>query len=212
MGCLRRLFRLLLLVAIIIVVVVVFLPKFLAQAGNTVLSNINSSANPISGLAQLIPANFLDKNNQLQISLSGLDISKKYEVTLDPGICGNSGYIDVGTITSDGSGNVNTTFSLSSLKENKQGWFVDIHSGPDVNDNVMACSQLNTNDVSAAADATNTVLQLSPVPTDTNLTNSQTSSNSDSTSNTPRPRGFPQTGVAPGGSNSYDNNVYPRKF
>lgn len=209
MGCLRRLFRLLLLVAIIIVLVVVFLPKFLAQAGNTVLNNINSSGNPISGLAQLIPANFLDKNNQLQISLNGLDIKRNYEVTLDPGVCGNSGYINVGIVTSDDSGNVNTTFSLASLTQNKQGWFVDVHNGTSANDNVLACSQLNTNDNSAAADATNTTLQLSPVPSTTDLTNSQTSSNG-STSNTPQ--GFPQTGAAPGGSNSYDNNVYPRKF
>lgn len=212
MGCLRRLFRLLLLCAIIIVVVVLFLPKFLAQAGNTVLSNANSSANPVSGLAQLIPANFLNKNNQLQISLNGLDANKNYEVTLDPGMCGNSGYIDVGIVTSDSSGNVNTTFNLSSLKENSQGWFVDVHSGPDVNDTVLACSQLNTNDTSAAADATNTALQLSPVPTNTDLTNSQTSSNTGSTSSSNTPQGFPNTGVAPGSNNSYDNNVYPRKF
>src|SRR5947209_16911980 len=134
MGCLRRLFRLLLLVAIIIVVVVIFLPKFLAQAGNTALNTINSSGNTVSGLAQLIPSNFLDKNNQLQISLNGLDHNKNYDVTLDPGICGNSGFIDVGIVTSDSSGNVNSTFSLSSLKNNSQGWFVDVHSGASAND------------------------------------------------------------------------------
>lgn len=212
MGCLRRLFRLLLLIAIIIVAAIIFLPKFLAQAGSTVLNNINSSGNPVSGLAQLIPANFLDKNNQLQISLSGLDTNKHYAVTLDPGICGNSGYINVGIVTSDGSGNVNSTFSLASFTKNKQGWFVDVHSGPSVNDAVMACSQLNTNDSNAVADATHAVLQLSPDTSDTSLTNSQTSTGSDTTSVTPRPRGFPQTGVAPGSSNSYDNTVYPRKF
>ena len=213
MRCLGRLFRLLLLIAIIIVAAIIFLPKFLAQAGNTVLNNINSTGNPVSGLAQLIPANFLDKNNQLQVSLSGLDINKHYAVTLDPGVCGNAGYINVGIVTSDGSGNVNNTFSLSSLTNNKQGWFVDVHSGPSVNDAVMACSQLNTNNTAAAADATNTVLQLSPVPTDTSLTNSQTSSTgSGATSTNPRPQGFPQTGVAPGNGSSYDNNVYPRKF
>jgi hypothetical protein len=209
MGCLRRLFRLLLLCAIIVVVVIVFLPKFLAQAGNSILNNINSSANPISGLAQLIPANFLNKNNQLQLSLNGLDNNKNYEVTLDPGQCGNSGYINVGIVTSDGSGNVNTTFSLSALKEDGQNWFVDVHSGPGVNDNVMACSQLNTNNNSASVDATNTTLQLSPVPTTSNLTNTQSSTNTGSTST---PQGFPQTGVAPGSSSGYDNNVYPRKY
>lgn len=209
MGCLRRLFRLLLLCAIIVVVVIVFLPKFLAQAGNSILNNINSSANPISGLAQLIPADFLNKNNQLQLSLNGLVNNKNYEVTLDPGQCGNSGYIDVGIVTSDGSGNVNTTFSLSALKEDGQNWFVDVHSGPSANDNVMACSQLNTNSNSASVDATNTALQLSPVPTTSDLTNTGSSTNTGSTST---PHGFPQTGVAPGSSNSYDNNAYPRKY
>src|SRR5579859_4860753 len=114
MGCLRRLFRLLLLCAIIIVVAILFLPRIFAQAGNSMLSNVNSSANPVTGLAQLIPASFLNKNNQLQISLNGLDANKHYEVTLDPGECGNSGYIDVGIVTSDSNGNVNTTFNLSS--------------------------------------------------------------------------------------------------
>ncbi len=212
MGCLRRLFRLLLLVAIIIVVAIIFLPKFFAQAGNTAFNNTSNSGNPVSGLAQLIPANFLNKNNQLQISLNGLDANKNYAVTLDPGECGNSGFINVGTVTSDSNGNVNTTFSLSSFNENGQIWFVDVHSGASANDNVMACSQLNTNDTSAAADATNTALQLSPGLTNSDSTNSQSSSNTNSTTNVPKPQGFPQTGVAPSSSNSYDNNVYPRKF
>jgi hypothetical protein len=208
MGCLRRLFQLLILVAIIIGLLVIFLPQFLARAGNSLLSNINSSANPLSGLAQFIPANFLDKNNQLQVSLSGLDAKKNYEVTLDPGQCGNAGYVNVGLITSDGSGSVNTTFSLAPLNKNSGGWFVDVHSGPGVSDPVLACSQLNTNDSSAAAGATNTILQLSPVPGD--LTSGQATPGVTQTSTAPK--GFPQTGVAPGGNNSYDNNVYPRKF
>ena len=208
MGCLRRLFRLVIWAAIVVGLLVLLLPRFIAQAGNTLLNNINSSANPLSGLAQFIPANFLDKNNKLQISLSGLNASSKYEVTLDPGICGNAGSVNVGLVTSDGSGNVTTTFSLSPLNNNSGGWFVDVHSGPGVSDPVMACSQLNTNDSSAVAVATNSVLQLSPVPT--NLTSAQATPGVTPTSTAPR--GFPQTGVAPGSSNSYDNNVYPRKF
>lgn len=133
-GCLWRLFRLLVLGAILFGLLVIFLPQFLAQAGNTLLNNINSSAAPISGLAQFIPANFLDKNNKLQISLSGLDANKKYEVTLDPGTCGNYGYVDVGLVTSDGSGNVTTTISLSPLNSNSGGWFVDVHSGAGASD------------------------------------------------------------------------------
>jgi hypothetical protein len=210
MGCLRRLFRLLVFVAVIVVIVVILallLPQFLARAGSTLLNNNNSAA-PISGLAQLIPANILNKNNQLQISLSGLNANKKYDVTLDPGTCGSSGSVDVGLVTSDDSGNVTTTFSLSPLSNNNKSWFVDVHSGVGTNDPMIVCGQLNTNDSIIAASATNTVLQLSPVPGD--LTSAQTTSGVTSTSTTPR--GFPNTGVAPGGSNSYDNSVYPRKF
>jgi hypothetical protein len=207
-GCLWRLVRLLVLGAILFGLLVIFLPQILARAGNTLLNNINSSAAPISGLAQFIPANFLDKNNKLQISLSGLDANKKYDVTLDPGTCGNYGYVDVGLITSDGNGNVTTTFSLSPLNKSSGGWFVDVHSGASASDSVIACSQLNTNDASAAADVSNTTLQLSPVPSD--LTSAQVTPGLTTTNTTPK--GFPQTGVAPGGSNSYDNNAYPRKF
>jgi len=206
-GCLWRLIRLLVLCAIVLGLLVIFLPQFLAQAGNTLLNNVNNSASPLTGLAQYIPANFLDKNNKLQISLSGLDINKKYEVTLDPGICGNAGYVDVGPVTSDDSGNVTTTFSLAPLNKNSGGWFVDVHSGTGASDSVLACSQLNTNDASASAGVTNTTLQLSPVPTD--LTGAQVTPGL-TTSTTPR--GFPQTGVDPGSSNSYDNNAYPRKY
>src|ERR1700730_11477196 len=99
-GCLWRLLRLLVLAAILFGLLVIFLPQFLASAGNSLLNNTNSSAAPISGLALYVPANFLDKNNKLQVSLSGLDANKKYEVTLDPGNCGNSG-VDVGFVTSD---------------------------------------------------------------------------------------------------------------
>lgn len=205
MGCLWRLFRLLLIGAIIFGAIVLLLPQFLARAGNTLLSNLNNSA---SGLAQFIPANFLDKNNQLQLSLSGLDANKKYEITLDPGTCGSGNSIDVGLVTSDGSGNVTSTFKLASLGKNSNGWFIDVHSGPNASDPAVVCGQLSTNDASAAADATNTTLQLSPVAID--LTNAQATPGATPTSTTPT--GFPNTGVAPGSSNSYDNNDYPRKF
>lgn len=208
MGCLRRLIRLVILAAIVVVLLVLLLPHFLAQAGNTLLNTANGSANPLTGLAQFVPASFLDKNNQLQISLNGLNANSTYAVTLDPGACNNAGYVNVGLVTSDSSGNVTNTFKLSSLNTNSGGWFVDVHSGPSASDPAMACSQLNTNDASVAADATRSVIQLSPVAND------QTSDpvTTGTTTTTSVPKGFPQTGVAPGGSNSYDNNVYPRKY
>lgn len=208
MGCLWRLFRLVLLAAIVVGLLVLLLPRFIAQAGNTLFNNVGSSGNSLSGLVQYVPANFLDKNNKLQISLSGLGANKKYEVTLDPDSCGNSGSVDVGLVTSDGSGNVTATFSLAPLNNNSNVWLVDVRSGPSASDPAMACSVLNTNNSSAAADATNSVLQLSPVPSD--LTSAQATPGVTQISTAPR--GFPQTGAAPGGNNSYDNNVYPRKF
>ncbi|MGH2496228.1 MAG: hypothetical protein ACRDIV_16150 [Ktedonobacteraceae bacterium] len=205
MGCLRRFFRLIILVALIIVALIFLVPHFVAKAGNSLINDLNNNLPSLSGLAQFVPANFLDKNNKLQISLSGLTNSTKYEVTLDPDQCGNSGYVDLGVVSADGNGNVNDTFSLASLDGGKK-WFIDIHNGTSVNDSVLGCGQLSTNDSSASAEATNTVLQLSPVATQ--VDNTQVSPGATPTT----PTGFPNTGVAPGSNNSYDNTVYPRKF
>lgn len=207
MGCLRRFFRLIILAALIIVALIFLVPHFVAKAGNSLINDINNNLPSLSGLAQFIPSNFLDKNNKLQISLSGLTNSTKYEITLDPGQCGNPGFVDVGVVSSDGNGNVNNTFSLASLDTGKK-WYIDIHNGTSSNDSVLACGQLSTNDSSASAEATNTVLQLSPVATQVDNTNTQVSPNATPTT----PTGFPNTGVAPGSNNSYNNTVYPRKF
>lgn len=207
MGCLRRFFRLIILVALIIVALIFLIPHFVAKAGNSLINDLNNNLPSLSGLAQFVPANFLDKNNKLQISLSGLTNSTKYEITLDPDQCGNSGFVDVGVVSSDGNGNVNNTFSLASLDTGKK-WYIDVHNGTSSNDSVLACGQLSTNDSSISVEATNTVLQLSPVATQADSTNTQVSPNATPTT----PTGFPNTGVAPGSNNSYDNTVYPRKF
>ncbi len=205
MGCFRSLTRLLLLGVVVVVALALLVPHFIAQAGNSLISDINNNTPSLSGLAQFIPANFLDKNNKLQVSVSGLTANSKYEVTLDPGQCGNAGYVDIGVITADSNGNVDTTFSLSALDTSKN-WYVDIHNGPDTTGAVLACGELNINNTSASIEATNTVLQLSPVTTQ--ATNTQVTPGVTPTTTS----GFPNTGVAPGGSNSYDNNVYPRKY
>ena len=205
MGCFRSLTRLLLLGVVVVVALALLVPHFIAQAGNSLISDTNNNLPSLSGLAQFIPANFLDKNNKLQISLSGLTANSKYEVTLDPDQCGTPGYVDVGVVTSDANGNVDTAFSLSTLDTSKN-WYVDIHSGPSANGAVLACGELNINNTSASIEATNTVLQVTPVAAQ--ATNTQVTPGVTTTT----PSGFPNTGVAPGGSNSYDNNVYPRKY
>lgn len=206
MGCFRSLTRLLLLGVVVVVALVLLVPHFIAQAGNSLISDINNNLPSLSGLAQFIPANFLDKNNQLQISLSGLTAGSKYEVTLDPDQCGNPGSVDIGVITADGSGNVDSTFSIVAL-DTSRNWYVDIHNGPSTYGAVLACGELNTNNASASIEATDTVLQSSPVVAQ--ATNTQATPG---VTPTTTPSGFPNTGVAPGGSNSYDNNVYPRKY
>jgi len=101
------------------VALALLVPHFIAQAGNSLISDTNNNLPSLSGLAQFIPANFLDKNNKLQISLSGLTANSKYEVTLDPDQCGTPGYVDVGVVTSDANGNVETAFSLAALETSK---------------------------------------------------------------------------------------------
>jgi hypothetical protein len=209
MGCLWRLFRLLILAVIVVAAIVLLLPKFFAQAGNTVLSSINSSGNPFSGVVEFAPANTLDKKTKLQVSFSGLDANTKYDVTLDPDSCNSAGSVNAGQFTTDSNGNVTTIFSLSSLSKAVKNWYVNLHSGPDPSYSSTACSQLNTNDSTTASDANNIPLQLSP--STTNMGSSQITSGSTSSTTSSSPQGFPNTGVAPGG-NSYDNNVYPRKF
>ena len=205
MGCIRRIITLLLLLAVVVIAFIVFFPRFLAQAGNTLINNTNSSFPSLSGVAEIIPANFNNKANQLQISLSGLIAHNKYDVTLDPGQCGSSNYVNVGIITTDASGTSNATFNVSSLDTSKI-WYVDVHNATDASGSVVACGQLNMNSSSVAADATaSTSLPLSN-------SNAAVTTGTGATATPSPPQGFPNTGVAPGGSNSYDNNVYPRKF
>ncbi len=211
MGCIRRLFQLILFGALIVILAILFLPHLLAQAGNSLLSS-NNNAPSLSGLVQFVPANFIDKSNKLQVSLSGLNAKAKYELTLDPDSCGNAGYVDVGTITSDGNGNVTTTFSLNSL-DTTRNWYVDIHNGADANGTPVACGQLNTNTNSAAADATNTLLQTSPTPINPGpVTIGSTGGGDRGPVTTNSPNRFPNTGVAPGSNNGYNNTAFPRKF
>ncbi|HVB74193.1 MAG TPA: hypothetical protein VNE38_11620 [Ktedonobacteraceae bacterium] len=207
MGCIKRLIQLLVLAVVVIVALALFLPQFLAQAGNSLISNVNSKIPSISGLVQYIPSNFTGKSNALQITLSGLFASTKYYVTLDPNTCGSPGYQDVGPITADSNGNISATLNLNAL-DTSQNWYVDIHDGSDASGPTVACSQLNINNTSVTIEATNTTIQLSPTASTSN--NVQGLPNTGVTPTTPH--GFPNTGVAPGSNNSYDNNVYPRKY
>jgi hypothetical protein len=207
MGCIRRLFLLLALGVVVVIALALFLPHLFAQAGNSVISAFNGSNPSISGLVQFVPANVVGKDNTLQITVSGLTANAKYEVTLDPNSCGANNSFNVGIITADASGNVNSSLPLATIDLNTN-WFVDIHNGVSAGDAVLACGQLNINNSSVAIEATNSVIQLSPT---SGQGNSEQVTPSPDVTPTPQ-TGYPNTGVAPGGAHSYDNNVYPRKY
>src|ERR1700694_46637 len=110
----RALFRLLFLAIVVVIVLALFAPRYLEQAGNSLISAFNNSA--ATGLAQYIPANVNDKNSHLQVSIQGLSVNTKYEVTLDSGKCNGSPIQDIGPITSDAKGSVSGEFKFRSLK------------------------------------------------------------------------------------------------
>jgi hypothetical protein len=204
----RCLFRLILLGVLAIVAIIILAPRFLDQAGNSLLNALNNSA--VSGLAQFIPANFTDKNTHLQISINGLSANGKYDVTLDNTACGNPFIIDLGPVTADSSGNINQVFNLGKF-DTGQTWYVDVHKGSDASGNALACGQLVINATSVADEVT-PIITLSPgiteqtsAPTIANVTPTPTLITTPGVT-------LPHTGVKPGDNNTYDNYVYPRKF
>jgi hypothetical protein len=205
MKCLGRL---VVLVALAILALIMLVPALLQQAGNSLLSAFNNSA--ASGLAELIPANFNDPNNHLQVSVSGLTANGQYYVTLDPGSCGSSPYIDLGEVRADSAGNINKLFTLGSL-DTSQTWYVDVHQGNDPSGTIEACGRLVTNSSSVAVNVT-PILSLSPESTGSGQISAPTIGNASPVPNSTPQTGFPNTGVQPGSKNSYDNYVYPRKY
>ena len=219
----RALFRLLFLGVVVVIVLALFAPRYLEQAGNSLISAFNNSA--ATGLAQYIPANVNDSNSHLQLSIQGLPVNTKYEVTLDPGKCNGSPNQDIGPITSNANGSVAGEFKFGTLNT-AQTWFVDLHQGPTASGTTVACGQLEINKDSASQSNDTTTLSTNgdtfsvSLNPNSNSSGQQTGSNTDdenneppTTSSTPTtPKGFPNTGVNPGGKNSYDNTTYPRKF
>jgi len=199
----RCLFRLLVLGALAIVAIIFLTPRFLQQAGNSLITNLNNSA--ASGLAQYIPSNFTDSNSHLQVSVSGLSPNSQYRVTLDSTTCEGSPSMNIGLATTDTSGSINQEFIVSSL-DTSQSWFVVVHQGNDPSGTILACGQLSNNGSSIAVVST-PLISLSPLPS------GQTPGTTNVVGPTPTPEtGFPNTGVEPGSKNFYDNNVYPRKY
>jgi hypothetical protein len=181
----RTLFRLVVLLVIAGALLFFFAPRLFNQVGNSLLNSANSSA---QGVAQYLPSDVTGQTNTLQLNITGLAANSKYFVTLDPGGCGNAPHKELGGFTSDQNGSANPDLHITNL-DTQQVWFVNIHVGISAGGSSVACGYLEMNSQSV---------------TSLNLTG-----NIGSTTGVP---GFPNTGVAPAGKDSYDNSTYPRKY
>ncbi|HZU70963.1 MAG TPA: hypothetical protein VFA09_27045 [Ktedonobacteraceae bacterium] len=204
-----KLIRNLLFTAIIVGgVLYFFTPRLFAQVGSSAVNAINNSTT--TGLAQYLPKDVNGTTDALQLNLSGLASHFSYFVTIDTGKCGGSPMFNLGKYSSDSNGNLDTLLSTTNL-DTSHTLYIDIHQGNSASGTTVACGQLQINKNSV------TSLNLTGnSSTNTNLTplNGQNTGQSSSTSapaGIPQ-GGFPNTGVAPAGSNSYDNYSYPRKY
>lgn len=211
-----RLLRLIGLLVVIGFFIYLFHPDFISNAGNAFLGSLNHSN--AYGSAQLVP-DTQGKGSNLQVNLQGLSSNIHYVVALEEGGCGGTVIKSFGG-NADTNGNANSLVSLSDLASAaQQGLWVNVHrdtiSGPSV-----ACGQVQINK-QLVSQAVSTAPTSTPVPVATRLptpTNTPTSGGFVNDPTTARGTlnrentGFPQTGVAPTTSGSYDNYTYPRKY
>ncbi|HVB61482.1 MAG TPA: hypothetical protein VNE61_09845 [Ktedonobacteraceae bacterium] len=222
-GCLLRL----VVLAIALVVIFVLLaPSLIRGAGNTLISALNNST--AQGVAQLIPG-LQGKTDALQLQISGLLPSTAYYVTLDQGQCPGPELLNIGKVSTDSSGGITTLFTLNQLQsalqgafqgDLQQGLYVDVHSGDPSGQSVACGKVLSQLSLLVTPTPTPTTAPVTVTPTTgatptASPTSAPTPTPATTTGNTLREHGyggFPNTGVAPGASNSYDNYTYPRKY
>ncbi len=186
-----------------------FAPRLFAQVGSSALNAINDSA--AVGLAQYLPKDVNGSTNALQLNLSGLTSRFSYFVTLDTGKCGGTPRIDLGKYISDSTGNLDALLTPGNL-DTSHALYIDIHQGNSDTGTSIACGQLQINNHTV----TGLDLSGSSSQSDSNLspsTKQNTGQKSNGSAPQSRPQaGFPNTGVAPAGSDSYDNYSFPRKY
>jgi len=204
------------LVGIALIALVLFLffgGQFFQNAGNALINANNGSA--VHGLAQVVP-NTSANTSDLQVTLQGLAPTSTYDITLDQNKCSGTLVKDVGPVTTDASGNVTKTFTVPYVSNSTQQTFwVDVHQGPDKSYQSTACGrvQLNgtsTSQVNLAGSTNSSSNNSSAAPS--GVSNSSGTPSSSGGSQDPSATGLPNSGVAPGDSNSYDNYTFPRKY
>ncbi len=218
--------RLLWLLGLLVVIgffIFLFHPDFISNAGNAFLGSIGRSN--AYGSAQLVP-NVQGKGNNLQVNLQGLSSNQHYVVALEEGQCGGT-VIKSFASNADANGNSSILVSLSDLAPIAQrGLWVNVHRDT-LSGSSIACGQVQINK-QLVSQATSTAPTATPVPIPTTApvtthttTSTDTAGGLANNPSTVRGHGsqedtntvsFPQTGVAPTKSNTYDNYTYPRKY
>jgi hypothetical protein len=208
----KLLFRLIMVGLILLVLFLLLGASFIQKAGNALIDAVNGSA--AHGLAQIFPSS--GNTSQLQLNLQGLPPNGHYDVTLDQGTCGGSLFQDIGLVTSDANGNATSTFTISDIsKDAQQNLWVDVHQGPDKSYPSTACGQVELNSTAPSQPNLNGSANSSTSSSSSTTGVSNTGSNSSHAGNqntSDNSPGLPNSGVAPGGSNSYDNYTFPRKY
>ncbi len=195
-------------------------PGLIKGVGNALISSLNNST--AYGLAQIVPAT-QGKGSVLHIKLDGLAANTTYDVTLNEDSCGGAVFHNFGKVKSDKNGSILYDFSLADLSTaiQKNLWLV-VHKGNNASGPSVACGSVQINDTllaqlngatpTSAVSTGTPAIDLSPNPA-----SAPTSVANDPLAQSNRPpgkssHGFPNTGVASGGSNSYDNYTFPRKY
>lgn len=212
---LKLLSRLLVIGLIAFALILFFGGQFFANAGNALINAINGSA--VHGLAQVV-TNTSTNTSDVQINLQGLAPKSHYYVTLDQNSCGGPVVRDVGTVTTDENGNVMATFMVPDVsKLAQQTLWVDVHQGPDKSSQAAGCGQVQLNNTSTShvnltgsTSSTSSSTVSSSVPS--GISNTGGSHSTHLGNQDPSDPGLPNSGVAPRGSNSYDNYTFPRKY
>ncbi len=186
--------------------------QFFQNAGNALISAINGSA--VHGVAQVVPSTSGNSSN-LQVTLQGLTPKSPYDITLDQNQCGGTVVKDVGPVTTDTGGNVTKTFTVPYVSNTtQQTYWVDVHQGSDRSSASTACGQVQLNNASAShidvSGVSNSSSTSNNDPIGVSNTNSTPSAGGGNSN--PGDPGLPNSGIAPGGSNSYDNYTFPRKY
>jgi hypothetical protein len=214
----RMLFRLLTFAIIALVALFFLAPRFISSAGNSLVNALDSSS--ASGIAQMVP-DASGKNTVLQAKLDGLLPKTHYDITINEDQCNGTVLIDAGLITADSSGNALLQSTVAKLDQavRQHTLWLNVHLGGDAYGPSIACGQIQVNNQvlsDISSNQTDTSLQAPAAQNQPNQSAVQ-STGSSPNSDTPNEArnhlsGYPQTGVAPEGKDSYDNYTFPRKF